>query len=279
MALVSATSASAAGAPIVTKGGLVLGKQMLNGGPFKAKINPNGAPTTYHVIYGKKATYLDSTTPTYSVGSGTTDVVVENNLLGLNPDSVFYTRVVASNSFGTTFGELGEPHTAHWEGRCLSCSPPWKLPELYKSTGTFKLKQTSAPAMTITCNENGYGEIGNAGGIGDHYTMELTKCVMENHPECKIGWYGPLVLGANFQASGSPELILQVKAGGGCQEFEESIAGTPFELAMGLPNEQIAVNQPLTLTQHSNLGITITDTTSWSLAGLGQGGKFAWNFE
>ncbi|HSS42719.1 MAG TPA: hypothetical protein VLK37_09270 [Solirubrobacterales bacterium] len=280
MALLGAGSASAAGAPIVTKGGIAFGKQTLNGGLFKAKVNPNGAATTYHIEYGMKSSFLDRTTSTLSVGSGTTDVEVERNLLGVNPNSVYYTRVVASNSFGTTYSEVGQSHTALWEGQCLakSCTSQWQMPETYKSVGTFKYTQTSAPKMTVTCNEAGYGSIGHAGGVGDEYLMNLSNCVWAEHPECKVGFYGPLQLQANFEAAGSPELLLEAEAGAGCQEFTKAIPTSPFEIAMGVHAEWKALKQLLTLTQQPQpLSSSVTITSEWSLAGPGQGSKFAWN--
>jgi sugar lactone lactonase YvrE len=68
-----------------------------------AQINPGGSPTTYHVDYGTSVAYGSSTQET-SVGGGLEAASVQVQLSGLQPDTVYHARVVATNVIGTAQG-------------------------------------------------------------------------------------------------------------------------------------------------------------------------------
>jgi hypothetical protein len=68
-------------------------------------VNPEGHETTYHVEYGTTAAYGSSTTPATLGGSEFEDEPVSVPLGGLQPNTTYHFRVVASNSAGTAFGE------------------------------------------------------------------------------------------------------------------------------------------------------------------------------
>lgn len=66
-------------------------------------VNPNGAATTYIVEYGETTSYGTETSPV-SAGSGSSPVAVEVGLSGLDADTAYHARLVATNANGTTNG-------------------------------------------------------------------------------------------------------------------------------------------------------------------------------
>jgi hypothetical protein len=66
-------------------------------------VNPNGLSTTYEFKYGTKKGELKKATTTTSAGSGTKNVEVSANVT-LDPETVYYFQLSASNSAGTTPG-------------------------------------------------------------------------------------------------------------------------------------------------------------------------------
>ena len=85
-----------------------------NQGQLTGTVNPGGLPTTVHWRYGLDQSYrgpgftgdiYDQSTPDQSAGSGSSDESVSTSVSGLQPNSVYHYRLVATNSKGTTVGE------------------------------------------------------------------------------------------------------------------------------------------------------------------------------
>jgi DNA-binding beta-propeller fold protein YncE len=70
---------------------------------LNAQVNAAGSPSTYQFEYGTSASY-GSTTPQASLGSAQGDVPVLAQVGGLQPDTVYHFRVLATNTHGTTPG-------------------------------------------------------------------------------------------------------------------------------------------------------------------------------
>ena len=68
-----------------------------------AKINPNGLPTTYHLEYGTTASYGQSTAEA-EVGADETGHELARTLEGLEPDTTYHWRAVATNAHGESKG-------------------------------------------------------------------------------------------------------------------------------------------------------------------------------
>jgi hypothetical protein len=66
-------------------------------------VNPNGYSTTYHFDYGPTTSYGSSTSGT-SAGSGTSSLSVQAPLSSLLAATTYHFRLVASNSYGTSYG-------------------------------------------------------------------------------------------------------------------------------------------------------------------------------
>jgi phosphodiesterase/alkaline phosphatase D-like protein len=75
---------------------------------LNAKVNPNGAETTYQFEYGKTTSY-GSTAPASpaSAGSGTSSVSVDAQIKGLEPNTTYYFRIKATNEGGSEYGMGG----------------------------------------------------------------------------------------------------------------------------------------------------------------------------
>ena len=67
---------------------------------LKAEINPKNTATTYRFEWGPDTSYGNST-PEISLGSGDTDQTIGFTLGGLDPDTTYHYRVVATNTLGT----------------------------------------------------------------------------------------------------------------------------------------------------------------------------------
>jgi hypothetical protein len=68
-------------------------------------VNPSGFATTYVFEYGPSSSFGSISTPDGS-GAGTSPVAVTAGLAGLQPNTTYYYRVVATNAAGTTFGNV-----------------------------------------------------------------------------------------------------------------------------------------------------------------------------
>jgi hypothetical protein len=68
-------------------------------------VNPNGSTTAVHFEWGRSTLYGD-TTQFQSIGSDTTRVIVSDSLTLLSPNTMYYCRMVASNSAGTVYGDV-----------------------------------------------------------------------------------------------------------------------------------------------------------------------------
>ncbi|MDP3297216.1 MAG: fibronectin type III domain-containing protein, partial [Thermodesulfovibrionia bacterium] len=70
---------------------------------LNATVNPNGSAATVYFEWGTTTSYGNST-PSQSIGSGTSNVNVASNLTGLSPNTTYYYRVIATNAGGTSYG-------------------------------------------------------------------------------------------------------------------------------------------------------------------------------
>jgi hypothetical protein len=71
-----------------------------------AQVDPNGAPTTYHVDYGLSSSYGQSTPESQPIGAINDNSYheVTVHVMGLQPGSTYHARLVATNSVGSTAG-------------------------------------------------------------------------------------------------------------------------------------------------------------------------------
>ncbi|MGD8774061.1 MAG: hypothetical protein PVF44_02005 [Syntrophobacterales bacterium] len=66
-------------------------------------VKPNGSSTSYYFEYGTTASY-GSVTSSADAGSGASDIPVSADISGLDPETTYHFRIVATNSYGTSYG-------------------------------------------------------------------------------------------------------------------------------------------------------------------------------
>ena len=110
-------------------------------------IDPHGTTTSYHFEYGTSQTY-GAHTAEVNVGSGTSDVQAAQSVDYLAEDTTYHFRVVATTSYGTTYGA-----------------------DQTFSTGTAPLAQTDAPANIGSTGAALNGTI-DPHGMGVEYYFE-----------------------------------------------------------------------------------------------------------
>jgi sugar lactone lactonase YvrE len=73
---------------------------------LKGTVNPGGSATTYRFEYGTTSSYGTSVpAPGESAGSGT-DAVSESRIIAnLQPETTYHFRIVAANTYGTSYGQ------------------------------------------------------------------------------------------------------------------------------------------------------------------------------
>ncbi|PTL55538.1 hypothetical protein [Paraconexibacter algicola] len=70
---------------------------------LNAKVDPNGATTTYNFQYGPTRK-LGTSTPVAPAGSGTRAITARADIAGLKANTTYYYRVIASNASGVVSG-------------------------------------------------------------------------------------------------------------------------------------------------------------------------------
>lgn len=99
--MVLAGAGTAWAAPAATTGNAT--NVTSNGARLAAQVDPNGQPTSYYFEYGTTTRY-GSRTPDASAGRGTSARRVTADVGGLQPNTVYHYRIVASNPSGVTSG-------------------------------------------------------------------------------------------------------------------------------------------------------------------------------
>ena len=127
------------------------------GATLNGTVNPNGLATTYHFEYGTDPNFAVVTSTTaQSAGSGTGAVPVQAPITGLNPNTQYYFRLVASNSAapfpstdaGLTFTTLPITYTVTPSaGAGGSISP--NTPQVVNSGGSATFTGTPGTGYTV----------------------------------------------------------------------------------------------------------------------------------
>jgi hypothetical protein len=265
VALMGSASAFAAGKPIVKSSSG--GAPSLNELSFNSSVNPNGAATTYYYEYGPTTSY-GSSSAIGNLAEGTTAVPANIAVRGFNPYSTTNFRIVATNKYGTTFGSNKTATTRFFYSEFTT------FPETYSSKGTFTIEVPSWSEI-ITCTEKGYGTIGNVGGTGDEYNMELSNCAVTGDPKCKVTVPYLVQLNPNFASKTNPLMFVEMDEET-CSEFSMSLpAQEPFKVKM--PKEGVEISMPLTAeTKFGTHVVKLSTTSTWALSGPGKGKWISW---
>lgn len=75
---------------------------------LKGTVDPGGKPTTYYFEYGTQPSFVGAAkTPAAPAGSGSGEEAARAAISGLTPATIYYLRLVATNSDGTATGTTG----------------------------------------------------------------------------------------------------------------------------------------------------------------------------
>ena len=99
----TATFSAASNSPIAVTGSAT--STFWNSEKLNGTVNPNALPTTYVFQWGRTASY-GSTTAVTSAGNGTDSRAASAGINKLRSYTVYYYRLVATNSAGTTYGAM-----------------------------------------------------------------------------------------------------------------------------------------------------------------------------
>ncbi len=81
-----------------------------DGATLNGQVDPEGSVATYRFEYGKATPFgafeLNQRTADVNAGSGTALVSVQRAITGLDADSTYYYRVLATNGYGSTYGAI-----------------------------------------------------------------------------------------------------------------------------------------------------------------------------
>ena len=163
------------------------------GATLNGTVNPNGLATTYHFDYGTDPTFAVATSTTaQSAGSGTGAVPVQAPITGLNPNTQYYFRLVASNSAapvpstdaGLTFTTLPITYTVTPSaGAGGSISP--NTPQVVNSGGSVGFIGTPNTGYTVDQWLLDGGPVQTGGGtytlnnVTANHTVQVTFKVLQ----------------------------------------------------------------------------------------------------
>ena len=158
---------------------------------LEADVNPGGLPTTYQIEYGTSTEYGHSAPAApVAVGEGTSPVAVSQQVTGLEPDTTYHWRVVASNEAGST---TSTDHTF-----------------VYDETATTTLPDERAYEMVTPPHKDaaliGNVPLGKPAVIsedGTHVILDTLQC-FDGSPSC---------VPAGRQAIGVPYMFTRTSAG------------------------------------------------------------------
>jgi hypothetical protein len=122
---------------------------------IRARINPRGAATTYRFEWGLDSSY-GSSTAEFPVGSDEALHAVTRTLTGLQPDTTYHWRVVATNPSGVTVGADGT-FTTYAPAELDTACPN----QTFRTGPSAKLPDCRAYEMVSPIAKNG-GEIARA---------------------------------------------------------------------------------------------------------------------
>ena len=196
-------------------------------------VNPDGADTHYDFEYGTTTSYGKTIpVPSEDIGSGLTNVSVQQTITGLSRSTTYHFRLVASNVDGTTDGAdktLTTTSTNEFivEGKAIAGS------EKVVAEGTMGVSTLEiiigGAEFAFQCTKGVFKNTLASGGVAGEGHVEMKECGSSHN--CKIGGQDIIYLGfggnglesgplfdEEFNGAGPHEelTILEIATGGGC---------------------------------------------------------------
>lgn len=159
----------------------------LTSATLNGEVNPNGLSTTTHFEYGTTDSY-GSSTATTNAGSGTTAIVVTEDLSDLIQGTTYHFRLVASNSQGTSNG-ADKTFTTLNQISIFNESPTYKSSFTSDSSPVTISGRGSGSIDAITWKNNTNGLSGNATGTSE-WSVEISLEEGDNELEITASYPG-----------------------------------------------------------------------------------------
>ncbi len=136
----------------------------------RGAVDPRGVETNAYVQYGTTEGYGAQTQPS-AVGAGTQEVKIAQTISGLQPDTIYHFRVVATSSAGTAVGEDRTIATKKVPLTLkIAASPhPDVFGEPFSISGTLSGSENANHAIVLQANPFPY-----LSGFKDVQSVELT---------------------------------------------------------------------------------------------------------
>jgi hypothetical protein len=197
-----------AAAPLVVTGAAT--ESNAHTATLNGTVDPNGSEATYQFEYGTTIEY-GSKSPAMPKSIGTSPVEIINGIEGLEAETTYHFRLVATNADGTTKGEDRTFTTASWEILAtpnptgsiysylydVSCEPS---PNTCTSVGKGTVSGADVP-IAQRWNGSSWAEQAPAKKSGATHTRLFgVDCPSETR----------CLAGGNYQSSGSPTLLSEI---------------------------------------------------------------------
>lgn len=143
-----------------------------DGARVSATVDPGGASTSYHFEFGETTSYGTSVpVPDSQIGSSIQPAPVTTFLSGLNPDTTYHYRVVATNDNGTT---PGDDHT--FTTYPSSTAPADSCPNAH-------VRQQTGAALLLDCRAYELVSATSTGGYDVESTLVPGQSPFDASPE------------------------------------------------------------------------------------------------
>jgi hypothetical protein len=271
--------AFAAGVPIIEGSTSHVGKGA-NVDEFGGKANPNGAATTVQWEYRKTTAgefKAESTTPTKSIGSGSSGVAVSALSGGLTANTSYEFRLKATNSFGSTFSTVATFTSPKWE--FASGKGPAEYSNSAGGTSTISFTLGGGTAVQIACTgAAGQGTLGTTLGGTDKLEYFGTTCTTTLNGVKSAVCKPKEPLSLRFYNNNKPESgQFQLFFSEECAIGETIVISAPDPFLVSLPLGSLLTTQSVTMTgtgMFSTHPVTFVMPLKWTLTGTHKGEAF-----
>jgi len=139
---------------------------------LNGQINPNGSPTTVWFEYGLSASNLNRTVGTQNIGAGNSIINVSFPISQLEPATTYFYRVVASNAYGTTPGQV-----ISFTTNTIAANAPKVITSLATSVTKNSAKLNGLVVIDTAAPTKAYFEYGKTAALGLTTDKEIVGSV------------------------------------------------------------------------------------------------------
>jgi len=138
------------------------------GAVFNGRVNPNGHTTTVWFEYGTNESDLNKTVGNQNAGNDSDLIDVSFPVSGLNADSTYFYRTVASNNYGTVPGSIRSFKT-----NAATANAPKAITSLATSVGKNSAKLNALIVIDLAASTKAHFEYGKTTNLGKSTADEV----------------------------------------------------------------------------------------------------------